>query len=250
MNLDKRDFTIVRGDPVELTYFVNGKDVTAYKLIFVCKADTTLTGNRLIEKKNIAAGGDATQITAALVGADTIITVKILAIDTQAFANAEYYIDVTYQPADSSTSQITCAKGILTIEQDVSTPYDGSALPASAERYIPILLSQIADGHFAKRSGTTFVGYDLATVISSSHTHANKTLLDTYTQTEVNLADAVTKKHSHANKTILDTILQAHLDAIAQYNALYNFLINGNLDEANTTLNIDLNKSLIRIAML
>ena len=32
---------------------------------------------------------------------------------------------------------------------------------------------------------------------SLDHTHSNKALLDTYTQTEANLADAVTKKHNH-----------------------------------------------------
>lgn len=44
---------------------------------------------------------------------------------------------------------------------------------------------------------------DLAAKINASntasHTHDNKALLDTYTQTEANLADAVAKKHSHAN---------------------------------------------------
>lgn len=39
---------------------------------------------------------------------------------------------------------------------------------------------------------------------TNSHTHTNKTLLDSYTQTEANLADTVSKKHSHSNKTILD----------------------------------------------
>ena len=38
------------------------------------------------------------------------------------------------------------------------------------------------------------------------HEHANKALLDTYTQTEANLADAVAKKHPHENKTVLDGI--------------------------------------------
>ena len=38
------------------------------------------------------------------------------------------------------------------------------------------------------------------------HEHANKALLDTYTQTEADLADAVAKKHEHANKTVLDGI--------------------------------------------
>lgn len=40
-------------------------------------------------------------------------------------------------------------------------------------------------------------------IAAKSHEHANKALLDTYTQTEVNLADAVAKKHSHANATEL-----------------------------------------------
>ena len=38
------------------------------------------------------------------------------------------------------------------------------------------------------------------------HDHANKALLDTYTQTEEDLADAVAKKHEHANATVLDGI--------------------------------------------
>ena len=39
-----------------------------------------------------------------------------------------------------------------------------------------------------------------------NHSHANKALLDTYTQTEADLADAVAKKHEHANKGELDLI--------------------------------------------
>lgn len=45
-------------------------------------------------------------------------------------------------------------------------------------------------------------------VEGTSHTHSNKALLDTYTQTEANLADAVAKKHDHSNKTVLDEITQ------------------------------------------
>ena len=36
------------------------------------------------------------------------------------------------------------------------------------------------------------------------HEHSNKSLLDTYTQTESDLADAVLKKHTHTNKSVLD----------------------------------------------
>jgi hypothetical protein len=41
---------------------------------------------------------------------------------------------------------------------------------------------------------------------AARHTHSNKSLLDTYTQTEVNLADAVAKKHAHTNQSALDAV--------------------------------------------
>lgn len=48
---------------------------------------------------------------------------------------------------------------------------------------------------------------DLASALADKiHTHSNKSLLDTYTQTEANLADAVSKKHAHDNKATLDAI--------------------------------------------
>lgn len=52
-----------------------------------------------------------------------------------------------------------------------------------------------------------------------NHSHANKALLDTYTQTEADLADAVAKKHAHANADELDKIAsgdKAKWDAAAQ----------------------------------
>ena len=53
---------------------------------------------------------------------------------------------------------------------------------------------------------------------AAQHTHANKELLDTYTQTEANLADAVAKKHEHANAAELAKIVEgdkAKWDAVA-----------------------------------
>ena len=48
---------------------------------------------------------------------------------------------------------------------------------------------------------------------ANRHTHSNKELLDTYTQTEANLADAVSKKHSHSNKSILDATTASYTTA-------------------------------------
>lgn len=47
----------------------------------------------------------------------------------------------------------------------------------------------------------------------ASHSHSNKSLLDTYTQTEANLADAVSKKHSHSNKSVLDGVTSTKVSA-------------------------------------
>lgn len=46
----------------------------------------------------------------------------------------------------------------------------------------------------------------IAGAVQKAHTHGNKSLLDTYTQTEADLEDAVLKKHAHSNKTALDKI--------------------------------------------
>ena len=53
------------------------------------------------------------------------------------------------------------------------------------------------------------VAYDHSRVSGNStihHTHANKELLDSYTQTEADLANAVAKVHEHGNKNVLDGI--------------------------------------------
>ena len=56
------------------------------------------------------------------------------------------------------------------------------------------------------------VAYDHSKVSGNStihHTHANKELLDSYTQTEADLANAVAKVHEHSNKSVLDGITSA-----------------------------------------
>lgn len=68
----------------------------------------------------------------------------------------------------------------------------------------------------AKAYTDTEVGKDRArldALEADTHTHSNKALLDTYTQTEANLADAVAKKHEHANKDVLDGIDAAKVSA-------------------------------------
>lgn len=91
-------------------------------------------------------------------------------------------------------------------------------------------LDKIADGDVAKWNAAEQNAKDYAddldeamdarvkVVEGTSHTHANKELLDTYTQTEANLADAVAKKHSHTfNETELNKIVEGD---VAKWNGV------------------------------
>lgn len=72
-----------------------------------------------------------------------------------------------------------------------------------------------------------------------NHSHLNKDLLDTYTQTEANLADAVAKKHSHTNKSVLDGITA---DNVSDWNGkskiFYSTTQPANLTEKDLWVNI------------
>lgn len=212
--MKKQNFAdVMRGDPRELSiYLVN--DYSAHKISFGVKAGelsnmlNLATADILIQKLNSAAGGDDDQITATYANGKTKITVKLEKDDTQDFTEGIYSYDITVQPADNSTEPETIAIGELAMIGDVQTDYDGTDLPSDAERYVAVLVSDITDGYFVKRSGASFVGYDLASVISASHSHSNKALLDTYTQSEANLASAVSQMHTHANAANIASIDQ------------------------------------------
>lgn len=75
-------------------------------------------------------------------------------------------------------------------------------------------------------------------VEAEKHSHGNKALLDSYTQTEKNLADAVAKKHDHTNKEVLDGIdaeKVAAWDAKADDSALAAIAKSGNAKDLTQT---------------
>lgn len=83
--------------------------------------------------------------------------------------------------------------------------------------------TQIAEAITAENLGQYATDEELAAAIArivvvegKAHEHANKALLDTYTQTEADLADAVAKKHAHANAAELDKIADGD---VAKWNA-------------------------------
>ena len=70
------------------------------------------------------------------------------------------------------------------------------------------------------------------------HTHTNKALLDTYTQTNTNIKDAVDKKHSHSNKALLDTYDQTNAnikDAVTKRHSHSNKTVLDNTTASYTT---------------
>lgn len=99
---------------------------------------------------------------------------------------------------------------------------------AAAKKYADDAIIGLKIGDYAKKSDLDTHTGDTTVHItaderskwnaaeSKAHTHSNKALLDTYTQTEENLADAVAKKHSHANAAELDKIADGD---VAKWNA-------------------------------
>lgn len=88
--------------------------------------------------------------------------------------------------------------------------------------------------------GTRIDNLNTAVEGINNHTHDNKDLLDTYTQTEANLADAVSKKHSHANATVLNGI---DADDITTWNTVTSKLDKSTYDSKITEITPILNKA-------
>lgn len=99
---------------------------------------------------------------------------------------------------------------------------------AAAKKYADDAITNLKIGDYAKKSDLDTHTGDTTVHITAderskwnaaegkAHTHSNKALLDTYTQTEENLADAVAKKHSHANAAELNKIADGD---VAKWNA-------------------------------
>lgn len=124
-------------------------------------------------------------------------------------------------------------------------PKDASAMNAAIEALQTkvgdtSVDNQITTAINALKNGDIKAAIDrITTLESKAHTHSNKALLDTYTQTEANLADAVAKKHSHANAAELDKFAtgdKAKLDAAVQTGSAGTGL---KVTKTGTELNVD-----------
>ena len=93
---------------------------------------------------------------------------------------------------------------------DLENTYDAKGAADQALTDAKAYAKEYADGL------NTAMDTRVQAVEGKAHEHANKALLDTYTQTEADLADAVAKKHAHANADELDLIATGD---VAKWNA-------------------------------
>lgn len=118
------------------------------------------------------------------------------------FDNIEEYDNLAAFPTTGEEGKIYVAK-----DTNLTYRWTGS-------RYVEISPS-LALGETATtayRGDRGKVAYTHSQVSGNStihHTHANKELLDSYTQTDADLANAVAKVHEHGNKSVLDGITSA-----------------------------------------
>ena len=70
---------------------------------------------------------------------------------------------------------------------------------AYIKEYVDGAIAALKIGDYAKAADLTALAARVTALETDTHTHENKALLDTYTQTDADLTDAVDKKHAHAN---------------------------------------------------
>lgn len=171
---------------------VDGKYVSAVSetdgIITVTRADLPDYSKTYAAKKHTHAVADVTGLqteldkVTTLIGSDASKSVRTI-------ANEELAAQLIPENAKESLNTL---QEIAQWIQD--HPDDVTAIHAA----ITALETKVGDTSVAAQIKTV-----TDPIAAKAHEHANKALLDTYTQTEANLADAVAKKHSHANATEL-----------------------------------------------
>ncbi len=94
---------------------------------------------------------------------------------------------------NKAIADLTALVGTLPEDAEAGT------VVAYIKEYVDGAIAALSIGDYAKAADLTALATRVTALEADAHTHENKELLDTYTQTEANLADAVDKKHNHAN---------------------------------------------------
>ena len=128
-------------------------------------------------------------------------------------AGADASFDTLKEIADWIVNDTTGAASIANKISALETLVGNITVATQIANAIEAALKIDGVDKYALANDLTALARRVTTLEGASHTHDNKDLLDTYTQTEADLADAVTKKHDHANKAILDTITDGKIAA-------------------------------------
>lgn len=146
-----------------------------------------------------------------LVGDDASKSARTIASEEVAkiVAGADASYDTLKEIADwisSHKTDATAMNSAIVALEAIVDGIGGDGEKATVVEYVTDAIAALKIGDYAKAADLTALAGRVTTLEEKAHTHANKALLDTYTQTEVDLADAVAKKHEHSNKTVLDGI--------------------------------------------
>lgn len=132
---------------------------------------------------------------AALEGADSGLDTRLKAVEAK-FGDGEGNVEAQIEAAKTAAINAAAA--------------DAASKDAALKTEIETAYKKYADEEDAK------IELRVDALEADTHTHGNKALLDTYTQTEADLADAVAKKHEHANAAELAKIVDGD---VAKWNA-------------------------------
>ena len=163
--------------------------------------DTALTGRvTTVEGKVTTLIGDDASKSARTIASEEVA--KIVA-----GADASY--DTLKEIADwisSHKTDATAMNSAIVALEAIVDGIGGEGEKATVVEYVTDAIAALKIGDYAKAADLTALAGRVTTLEGKAHTHSNKALLDTYTQTEADLADAIAKKHEHSNKTVLDGI--------------------------------------------
>lgn len=141
------------------------------------------------------------------------VTKKVAEGIASVVAGADASFDTLKEIADWIVNDTTGAASMANKIKALETLVGDTAVATQIANAIEAALKIDGVDKYALASELTALAGKVATLEGASHTHDNKTLLDTYTQTEVDLANAVAKKHDHTNKSVLDAITDVKVAA-------------------------------------
>lgn len=199
--------TVVRADLPDYTETYAAKKHT-HAIADVTDLQTTLDSK--------AAASDMTTLTGkvtTLVGEDANKSVRTI-------ANEELAAQLIPEGAKDSLDTLQEIAAWIQKHPDDASAMSAAITALEGKVGDKSVSAQITEAIDALKAGDLKTAVDRITALEkTTHTHENKALLDTYTQTEVNLADAVAKKHSHANAAELAKFAEgdkAKLDTAVQ----------------------------------